>query len=177
MNINLLQAVEDLGDYPGVHADRKVFTYLANHADSSGTVSITQSVIAQGTGVSKTVVSDSVHRLAEKGFLTIEKSVTDKKGTVRAIARNIYHISPWYLVHTKTAKRTPKQCSACTQGCLKVVPDYLSGWKLVPDYREHEGVSYASNTTDDMRRLAQIGEVAADVLKEIFKLYEEKNNK
>lgn len=64
---------------------------------------------------------------------------------------------------------------------LTVVPDYVSGWKLAPNYGEHEGVSYASNTTDDMRRLphdmTRLHDVLADVVADILEAAEERNNK
>ena len=148
MDVNLLQAVGDLGDYPGVWTDRKVFTFLAEHSSNDGTINLPQSVIAQDCGISKSTVSDSVHRLEDKGFLTVEKTVPDGG----RISRNIYHIAPWYLVHTKTAKRNTKpRCSACVKPC--------------------------GSNMDEMRRLARIGEVAADVIKNIFALYEEKSSK
>ena len=175
MNVNLDKALTDLYNRYGTRADRKVFTYLAEHAGSKGIVNITQSVIAQGSGVSKSTVPDSVNRLEDKGFLTVEKSVTDGGGT----GTNIYHINPKYLIKTKPAHcKTKPQCAACYQGLggPHMVPDYLSGWKLVTNDGEHESVSYASNTTD-VQGLARLGIVMADVVKEIFKLYEEKSNK
>lgn len=189
MNVNLLRAVEDLGYYPGVGTDRKVFTFLAEHSTSKGIASFPQSVIARETGISKNTVPDSVHRLEDKGFLTVEKPVTDgiRNGN------NIYHIAPWYLVHTKTAKRTTKpQCSACCE-CEQserkhgqrehkleiTIDDVLaySGansqrieglWKRVTKLEDHQC------DVDD--RLARIGEVLTDVIHDLLAAYENKEN-
>ena len=150
MFVNMEKAYKKFGKRAEEKTDKAVFTCIADHTNPEGKAFVPQNTIADETGYTRRTVSNSIHRLAEKGLLTVEKSLTDNTGTVRGIASNIYRINPRYLMETQIVadKRDSKQepqCAACANPC------------------------------PDMRRLARIGEVAADVLKEIFKLYEEKN--
>ena len=191
MFVNLEKAYKTFGKRAEEKTDRAIFTCIAEHANPEGTAFVPQNTIADETGYARRTVANSIHRLAEKGFLTIEKSLTDNTGTVRGIASNIYRINPKYL--TKPAQRTTKpQCSACCE-CEQserkhgqrehkleiTIDDVLaySGansqrieglWKRVTKLEDHQC------DVDD--RLARIGEVAADVIHDLLAAYENKEN-
>ena len=132
MNVNLDKAYKTFGKRAEEKTDLAVFTCIAEHTKPEGKAWVPQSIIADETGYTRRTVSNSIHRLAEKRLLTIEKTLTDNTGTVRGMAGNIYHINPKYLTKTKPAQHNTKpQCAACYQGGPHVVSDYLSGWKLV----------------------------------------------
>lgn len=150
MFVNLEKAYKKFGKRAEEKTDKAVFTCIAEYTNPEGKAFVSQNTIADETGYARRTVANSIHRLAEKNLLTIEKTLTDNTGIVRGIASNIYHINPKYLTHTKPAQRgTKPQCSACVKPC--------------------------GSNMNDMRGFAQLGEVMADVIKNIFALYEEKN--
>lgn len=148
LSVNLDKARHDLGTSAAGRTDYRVFTCLTGYMNGNGVSNVPQNLIAEETGYQRRTVSTSIHRLAEKGFLTIEKDTTGYRG----IPSNIYHINPQYLMRTEDAKpanaRTP-QCSACVKPC-------------------------ADSQTNDVRRLARLGEVLTDVIHDLLAVYEKK---
>lgn len=190
--VNLDKVLEDLCDHEGTRTDYQVFMSIAKYMDGNGVSKAPQKLIAEETGWARRTVSASINRLAEKGFLTVEKTATDNTGIVKGIAGNIYHINPKYLIHTKTAKRTSKpQCSSCCE--CKQSERKHSQREHKPEITIDDVLAYCGANSQRIEslckrvtkledhqcdvddRLARIGEVAADVLKNIFALYEEKN--
>lgn len=115
LTVNLDKASKNLGHDAGGRTDYKVFTCLTEYMDGNGVSTVPQNVIAEETGYPRRTVSTSIHRLQDKSFLTIERSLEDSKGVTRGIACNVYHINPKYLMETEDVEpanaRTP-QCSA-----------------------------------------------------------------
>ena len=149
LTVNLDKARHDLGTSAGGRTDYRVFTCLAEYMDGNGVSTVPQTVIAKETGYTRRTVSNSVRRLQDKSFLTIEKTVEDSKGVTRGIACNIYHINPQHLMETEDAKpASVSECSACMKPC---------------------------SAANDVQRLARLSEVLNDVVHELLNLYEEKN--
>lgn len=192
LTVNLDKVLEDICDHEGTRTDYQVFMSIAKYMDGNGVSKTPQKLIAEETGCARRTVSVSINRLAEKGFLTVEKTATDTKGVSRGVPSNIYRINPWYLIHTKSAKRTSKpQCAACCE--CKQSERKHSRREHKPEITIDDVLAYSGANSQRIEvlckrvtkledhqcdvddRLARIGEVAADVIKNIFKLYEEKN--
>ena len=146
--VNLDKACKTFGKRAEEKTDKAVFTCIAEHANSEGKAWIPQNTIADETGYTRRTVSNSIHRLAVKNLLTVEKSLTDTTGTVRGIASNIYHINRKYLI--ETAASAKPECSACNKPC---------------------------GSETDVRRLARLGEVLTDVIHKLLEAYEDKESK
>ena len=107
LTVNLDKALKDLGANAGGRTDYQVFVSLAEYMDGNGVSTVRQSVISQETGYATRTVGNSIHRLAEKGFLTIGKTAINTKG----IVSNVYRIDSKYLLETQDAA----PCSAGAQ--------------------------------------------------------------
>ena len=110
--VNLDKARHDLGNSAAGRTDYRVFTCLTEYMNTEGVSTVSQNLIAEETGFRRRTISNSIHRLAEKGFLTIEKDTTGYKG----IPSNIYHINPKYLIESQPPSAKP-ECSACNKPC------------------------------------------------------------
>lgn len=163
LTVNLDKALHDLGRNAGARTDYKVFTCLTEYMDTNGVVNVPQTLIAKETGYSRRTVSNSLHRLQEKGFLTIEQTMANSQGIVRCIPSNLYHIAPQYLMETETVVEKEKEKS---MECPYRRPDYAG-----------KGCSYASQTTieprsNDVRRLShdltRLHDVLVDVVADIL---------
>lgn len=86
-------AVQSFSDYPGNSTDRAVFAVIAEYANSQGIAYPTMRAIANKIGKTAIEVCRSVHRLIEKGFMTVSKALkrNDKH------PRNVYRIARRYL--------------------------------------------------------------------------------
>lgn len=140
LTVNLDKARHDLGTSAAGRTDYRVFTCLAEYMDMNGVATVPQTVISQETGYARRTVSTSIHRLQDKSFLTIEKTIKNNTG----IAGNIYHINPKYLMKTEDAKPANVSTPYCS-------------------------------ATNDVRRLARLGEVLTNVIHDLLAAYEEKN--
>lgn len=140
LTVNLDKARHDLGTSAAGRTDYRVFTCLAEYMDANGVSTVPQTVISQETGYARRTVSTSIHRLQDKSFLTIEKTIKNNTG----IAGNIYHINPKYLMKTEDAKPANVSTPYCS-------------------------------ATNDVRRLARLGEVLTNVIHDLLAAYEEKN--
>ncbi len=112
LTVNLDKASKNLGHDAGGRTDYQVFMSLSEYMDGNGVSTVPQNVIAGETGYARRTVSNSVRRLQDKGFLTIEKNLEDSKGVTHGIACNIYHINPQYLMGTEDASARTAHCSA-----------------------------------------------------------------
>ncbi|MBQ5557069.1 MAG: hypothetical protein IIT36_00430 [Aeriscardovia sp.] len=111
LTVNLDKARHDLGNTAAGRTDYQVFVCLTEYMNTQGASAVPQNVISRETGYARRTVSNSIHRLAEKGFLTIEKDTTGYRG----IPSNIYHINRKYLI--ETAASAKPECSACNKPC------------------------------------------------------------
>ena len=114
MFVNMEKAYKKFGKRAEEKTDKAVFTCIADHTNPEGKAFVPQNTIADETGYTRRTVSNSIHRLAEKGLLTVEKSLTDNTGTVRGIASNIYRINPKYLMKTEDAKPANASTPYCS---------------------------------------------------------------
>lgn len=119
LSINLDKAHHDLGTSAAGRTDYRVFTCLTEYMDGNGVSTVPQNVIAEETGYARRTVSNSVRRLQDKGFLTIEKTIKNNTG----IAGNIYHINPKYLIETAANTSVEPQCSTCSMPCASNMND------------------------------------------------------
>lgn len=141
--VNLDKARHDLGNSAAGRTDYRVFTCLTEYMNGNGVSNVPQNLIAEETGYQRRTVSTSIHRLQDKSFLTIEKTIKNNTG----IAGNIYHINSKYLMKTEDAEPANVSTPYCS-------------------------------ATNDVRRLARLGEVLADVVKNLLQAYEnEEKNK
>ena len=110
LTVNLDKASKNLGHDAGGRTDYKVFTCLTEYMDGNGVSTVPQNIIAEETGFARRTVSTSIHRLQDKSFLTIEKTIKNNTG----IAGNIYHINPKYLMKTEDAKPANASTPYCS---------------------------------------------------------------
>lgn len=152
LTVNLDKARKDLGNTAAGRTDYRVFTCLTEYMNSEGVAAIPQSAISKETGFKRRTTSNSVKRLEEKGFLTIERNMTEHGG----IATNIYHINRKYLTETQTVTdKRASQCSACNKPCCPETND-------------------ARRFSHDMTRLH---DVLVDVVADILEAAAERNSK
>lgn len=186
LTVNLDKVLKDLGTSTAARTDYRVFTCLTEHMNDNGVSAVPQSLLSEETGFRRRTVSNSIQRLEEKGFFTIERNMTEHGG----IATNIYHINPQYLI--KPAQNNTKpQCAACCECKQSERKHSQCGHKpeiTIDDVLAYSGANsqrieglckrvtkLEDHQCDVDDHLARIGEVAADVLKEIFALYEEES--
>lgn len=108
--VNLDKARHDLGNSAAGRTDYRVFTCLTEYMNGNGVSNVPQNLIAEETGYQRRTVSTSIHRLQDKSFLTIEKTIKNNTG----IAGNIYHINPKYLMKTEDAKPANASTPYCS---------------------------------------------------------------
>lgn len=110
LTVNLDKALHDLGHDASGRTDYQVFMSLAEYMDANGVSTVPQTVISQETGYARRTVSSSIHRLQDKSFLTIEKTMKNNTG----IPSNIYHINPKYLMKTEDAEPANASTPYCS---------------------------------------------------------------
>ena len=261
LTVNLDKVLKDLDANVAGRTDYQIFMRITKHMNDEGVSTVPQSLLSEETGFKRRTVSNSIKRLAEKGFFTIERNMTEHGG----IATNIYHINHRYLLETKPVEHSQTKTRSCVQETQKTAPGCVNlekalaeletygasekskkifaliashadrngkarvlmheiktetrmSWSTIKDaidYLTRIGFLKVSkervNTTgahvyrnvytinqrflgkrtpqdsacvkpccsdmNEMRRLARIGEVAADVIKEILAIYENKESK
>lgn len=123
LTVNLDKALKDLGTSAGGRTDYRVFMCLTEYMDENGVSTVRQSVISQETGYATRTVGNSIHRLADKGFLTVEKTAINTKG----IVSNVYRIDSKYLLETKPVEQSKagtrdrvQETQKTTPGCVNL---------------------------------------------------------
>lgn len=119
--VNLDKVLKDLDANVAGRTDYKIFMCLAEHMNDEGVSAVPQSLLGKETGFKRRTVSNSVQRLAEKGFFTIERNMTEHGG----IATNIYHLNPEYLTHAKPVEQAQtktrvQETQKTTPGCVNL---------------------------------------------------------
>lgn len=118
LTVNLDKACHDLGNTAAGRTDYRVFTCLTEYMNSEGVAAIPQSLLSKETGFKRRTTSNSVKRLKEKGFLTIERNMTEHGG----IATNMYHINPRYLTETKPVEQSKTKTRSRVQETQMTAP-------------------------------------------------------
>lgn len=93
-NVNLKKALAEIRQWPGARTDRKVFAVIADYANDKGVTVVRQATISAAIETDPLDVSQSVRRLADRGFIKITREMGDGY-----YIHNRYTIAPAYMLN------------------------------------------------------------------------------